>query len=1206
MRSENSTPKIPGEDLGSLSKAKEVYSSPRLDKRPQWKRRIAEQSGRDGLNSPAGQKPGANRASLEDGQKERPPGYTRPNWESRVYEGWISGGRSFVRHADAAQFDVQDREWRETGPGETPIPYAELHCHTNYSFKEGASEGWDLLVRAHSLGIHALAITDHDNLCGAMEFAQSAKAVGIKAIIGAEATLSTPSAGGMGRHHVTLLARNATGYSNLCQLLTKAHMEPVERNQPALDPAHFAQHAEGLICLSGCRQGQLSELLLAGEYETARSLARQYAEWFGENNYFLELQQNLVKGDTARNRLLARLGRDLGIGLAATNNVHYHIRERHRLNDALTAIQHNKSLEEAHSKRRPNDQFYIKPPAEMTALFSDYPEAITNTTAIAERCEFDLATDIKKVYSFPDYETPEGHTAASWLRRICQQTARHKYDPADKEVWNSLQARLEREFSLIERYKLSGFLLQYRDIVAIAHEIQIELGIVDPHTRLDDQPPGRGRGSSVALVVGYLIGLSHIDPLKFGLGLERFMPDARDGEEIPLPDIDLDFPREIREELILRVHNRKGPEFAVLTGMISTYRVRGAIRDLGKALGLPQEDLAKLIKKMDGHAGIQNLATEMAALPEYRDRLDAPLWKDLLNLASQLNHFPKYLAQHPGGMILSARPLSHSVPLQRSAIDGRFICQWEKNSAEDAGFVKIDFLALGALSQMTEALQLIRLRKEEVIDLSRIDFTDMNVYADIWAADTIGVFQIESAAQMQTVTRLKPRNLEEMAWEVGAVRPGVGVNNGVSMLIRRHLGHEPVEYDHELEIPALERTLGVPLYQDQLAELAVHVAGMTPIEGDHMRRAFARRDSERQVPEWHRRFMAGAAKKGVPKEAAEKIFRKFHGLYQFPEAHAYAFGVTAYQMSWIKHYHPLEFFVGLFNNQPMGFYNLETLKEDAKRHSIEVREPDVNLSAELATIEDSALRIGLKHVARVQSATAEKIMTARKIDGPFRSLADFMARTGVREEPLDNLARAGALDLFDSRYRPRKHRSGEQGRAAAVPGRASDRRLLRWETGLRYRPIGKQLALDMPVDQDMVALPQESQWERMMGEYGAMGIHPESHVMAYVRPMLPPNLERSDRLAQLPEGAKVLVAGIVIRRQRPSGKATFITLEDEFGHSPLIIYPAVYKRIRLRTTAPLLVAKGVISKREGTLSIVVQDIKPFEHGGPDLKTKDWG
>ena len=1206
MRSENSTPKIPGEDLGSLSKAKEVYSSPRLDKRPQWKRRIAEQSGRDGLNSPAGQKPGANRASPEDRQKERPPGYTRPNWESRVYEGWISGGRSFVRHADAAQFDVQDREWRETGPGETPIPYAELHCHTNYSFKEGASEGWDLLVRAHSLGIHALAITDHDNLCGAMEFAQSAKAVGIKAIIGAEATLSTPSAGGMGRHHVTLLARNATGYSNLCQLLTKAHMEPVERNQPALDPAHFAQHAEGLICLSGCRQGQLSELLLAGEYETARSLARQYAEWFGENNYFLELQQNLVKGDTARNRLLARLGRDLGIGLVATNNVHYHIRERHRLNDALTAIQHNKSLEEAHSKRRPNDQFYIKPPAEMTALFSDYPEAITNTTAIAERCEFDLATDIKKVYSFPDYETPEGHTAASWLRRICQQTARHKYDPADKEVWNSLQARLEREFSLIERYKLSGFLLQYRDIVAIAHEIQIELGIVDPHTRLDDQPPGRGRGSSVALVVGYLIGLSHIDPLKFGLGLERFMPDARDGEEIPLPDIDLDFPREIREELILRVHNRKGPEFAVLTGMISTYRVRGAIRDLGKALGLPQEDLAKLIKKMDGHAGIQNLATEMAALPEYRDRLDAPLWKDLLNLASQLNHFPKYLAQHPGGMILSARPLSHSVPLQRSAIDGRFICQWEKNSAEDAGFVKIDFLALGALSQMTEALQLIRLRKEEVIDLSRIDFTDMNVYADIWAADTIGVFQIESAAQMQTVTRLKPRNLEEMAWEVGAVRPGVGVNNGVSMLIRRHLGHEPVEYDHELEIPALERTLGVPLYQDQLAELAVHVAGMTPIEGDHMRRAFARRDSERQVPEWHRRFMAGAAKKGVPKEAAEKIFRKFHGLYQFPEAHAYAFGVTAYQMSWIKHYHPLEFFVGLFNNQPMGFYNLETLKEDAKRHSIEVREPDVNLSAELATIEDSALRIGLKHVARVQSATAEKIMTARKIDGPFRSLADFMARTGVREEPLDNLARAGALDLFDSRYRPRKHRSGEQGRAAAVRGRASDRRLLRWETGLRYRPIGKQLALDMPVDQDMVALPQESQWERMMGEYGAMGIHPESHVMAYVRPMLPPNLERSDRLAQLPEGAKVLVAGIVIRRQRPSGKATFITLEDEFGHSPLIIYPAVYKRIRLRTTAPLLVAKGVISKREGTLSIVVQDIKPFEHGGPDLKTKDWG
>ena len=1195
MRSENGAPGAPEEEIGHLPKAGEVYSSPRLDKRPPWKRRIAEQNSRGAPYYPAG-----------NGQTEGPPGYTRPDWESRVYEGWISGGRSLVRHADAADFDIQDRERRETGAGETVIPYAELHCHTNYSFKEGASEGWDLLVRAHSLGIQALAITDHDNLCGAMEFAQSAKAVGIKAIIGVEATLSTPSSSGMGGHHVTLLARNATGYSNLCQLLTKAHMEPAERNQPALDPAHFAQHAAGLICLSGCRKGQLSELLLAGEYEAARSLAGQYAEWFGHDNYFLELQQNLVRGDTARNRLLTRLGRDLGIGLVATNNVHYHIRERHRLNDALTAIQHNKSLEETHSERRPNDQFYIKSPSEMAALFSEYPEAISNTMAIAERCEFDLANDIKKVYRFPDYETPEGHTEVSWLRHICQQIARYKYDPDDEETWGRLQARLEEELSLIERYKLAGFLLQYRDIVEIAHEIQVELGIVDPHTLLDDQPPGRGRGSSVALVVGYLIGLSHIDPLKFGLGLERFMPDARDGEEIPPPDIDLDFPREIREELILRVHNRKGPEFAALTGMISTYRVRGAIRDLGKALGLPQEDLAKLIKKMDGHAGIREMANEMAALPEYRDRVDAPLWKDLLELSIQLNHFPKYLAQHPGGMILSAQPLSHSVPLQRSAIDGRFICQWEKNSAEDAGFVKIDFLALGALSQMTEALQLIRRRKEEVIDLSRIDFNDMNVYADIWAADTIGIFQIESAAQMQTVIRLKPRNLEEMAWEVGAVRPGVGVNNGVSMLIRRHLGLEPVEYDHELEKPALERTLGVPLYQDQLAELAVHAAGMSPIEGDRMRRAFARRDSERQIPEWHSRFMAGAEKKGVPKEAAEKIFRKFHGLYQFPEAHAYAFGVTAYQMSWIKRYHPLEFFVGLFNNQPMGFYNLETLKEDAKRHDIEVLGPDVNLSGELATIEDNALRIGLKHVARVRSATVEKVMTARRMDGPFQSLADFMARTGLHEEPLDNLAKAGALDLFDSHYRPPRHRTDKQGRGVMDPGRESDRRLLRWETGLRYRPIGKQLALDMPVDQDMVALPQESKWERMMGEYGAMGIHPESHVMAHVRPMLPTNLERSDRLAQLPDGARVLVAGIVIRRQRPSGKATFITLEDEFGHSPLIIYPAVYKRIRLRTTAPLLVAKGVISKREGTLSIVVQDIKPFEHEAPDLKTKDWG
>jgi error-prone DNA polymerase len=1210
------------EEIKGALKAREVNGSPGGDRTPRSKRRVEDAAGPSG-------------AAVEQGGQAP---YRKPDWESRVYDGWVSGGRSVVRYTGSQGPEAPV----DSAAPAPPVRYAELHCHTNYSFKEGASEAWDLLVTAKQLGYEALAVTDHDNLCAAMDFAQYASSIGIKAVIGVEVTLATPPSDGQGGRHLTLLAETAQGYSNICRLLTRAHMDAAERDRPALDPALLPSHAAGVICLSGCRRGETSELLSAGDYPAALSAARRYAEWFGPGNFFLEMQQNLVKGDTQRNRLLARIGAELGIPLVATNNVHYHVRERHRLNDALVAVQHNRSLEETHRERRPNDQFYLKPPAEVASLFTEWPEAIANTVAIADRCQFDLAKDIRKIYSFPRYDVPEGHTPLTWLRRLCDEAAERKYSRSDAATWSRLQARLDEEFRLIGRYDLAGFLLQYRDIINIAHEVQQELRVVPPGTRMEDQPPGRGRGSSVALVAGYLIGLSHIDPIRFNLGLDRFLPDVKDGEQAPALDIDLDFPREIREELILRVHQRKGPEFAALTGMISTYKVRGAIRDLGKALGLPEEDLAKLIKLMDGHAGIKQLAGEMAALSEYRDRLDAPLWKDLVDLALQLNHFPKYLAQHPGGMVLSARPLSEAVPLQRSAIDGRVICQWEKNSAEDAGFVKIDFLALGTLSQMTEALRLIREQREEVVNLSRIDFEDRAVYADIHAADTIGVFQIESAAQMQTVVRLKPSNLEEMAWEVGAVRPGVGVNDGVTLLIRRYnrrrQGLPPDwEYDHPLEEKALGRTLGVPLFQDQLGELARHVAGMTTMEGDKMRRAFSHRNSARLIPFWHEKFIAGARANGVSEEAAERIYGKFHGLYQFPEAHAYAFGVTAYQMAWLKHYYPLEFFVGLYNNQPMGFYNLETLKEDAKRHGITVLSPDVNLSDEMAVIEDGRLRMGLRHVAKVQEATSRRIVMARAQGGPFMSLAQFIERTGVPGEAVDNLAWAGALDRFDPHHartsvappQPREEarRRPEQVEGATgglrylpedVNGAAShpesapagshgaDRRSLRWEAGLRYRPVGMQLSLGAPVDQDMVALPPETGWQRMMNEYSVMGVHPGGHIMAYLRPALPSHVARSDSLHHLGEGARVTVAGLVIRRQRPSGKATFITLEDEFGHSPLVIWPQVYRRVRLKTVSQLLVATGTVSKREGTMNIVVEQIEPVNVEAPVLHTKDWG
>ena len=811
------------------------------------------------------------------------------------------------------------------------MTYAELHCHSNYSFQEGASSIDELLVRAKELGYRALALTDHDNLCGAMQFAQVASSLDIQPVTGAEVTLK-------GGSHLTLLAETRKGYGNLCKLISYAHIAS-DRKDPELDPKYLPEHAEGLILLTGCRKGQVSSLLADGREKEATLVAKRYLEWFGPANVFVELQQNLAYGDTRRNGKLMKLAHNIDVAVVAANNVHYHVPERHRLQDALVAIQQNKTLEETHRERRPNAHFYLKSPADMSALFESCPEAIANTLLIADRCDFDLTRDLN--YRFPDYPVPPGHTPQTYLEELCHQAAVRRYDGITDQV----RARLEEEFRLVRKHDLAGFLLIYHEIIQMARQVMIELGLSDVEIPLEERPPGRGRGSSVAMLVGYLIGLSHIDPLEFNLSLERFLQE----DMASVPDIDLDFPRDIREELIKRVHERWGWDRAALTGMISTYKIKGAIRGLGKALGLPLQDVDKLAKRVESYSA-RSLESEMLRLPEFQDRVDAPVWRDLVDLAAQLDGFPKYLAQHPGGMVISSSPLIEMVPVQQGAIEGRYLCHWDKDSIEGAGFVKIDFLALGALSQMQEALQLIEQRTGRYIDLSRIDFEDEVVYAMLHRADTIGVFQVESAAQIQTIVRIKPRNLTEMAYEVGAVRPGVGVNDGVTQFIRRHDLGVPWDFDHPLERRALERTLGIILFQDQVNQVAIDVAGFSAVEADQLRRAFRRKNSQGVIDLYWTRFRQGAMERGVPEAAAEKIFKKFNGQYMFPESHAFAFGATAYHMAWLKHYYPLEFFVAIFNQQPMGFYNLETLKEDARLHGIAVINPDINASVEKCAI----------------------------------------------------------------------------------------------------------------------------------------------------------------------------------------------------------------------------------------------------------------
>jgi error-prone DNA polymerase len=1041
--------------------------------------------------------------------------------------------------------------------------YSELHCHSYYSFHDGASSLEELLMRAKEMGYRALAITDHDNLCGAMRFSRLAGSIGINGIIGAEITLKNG-------YHLTLLAKDRNGYRSLSRLITEAHISG-ERDKPELAPELLSKHTSGLICMSGCPQGELAQMIVKTRWTEARNLVRQYLEWFGTENYYIELQQNMAPGDTERNKKLLELAKATGARVVATGNVHYHIRERYQLQDCLVAIKYCKSLEETQRERRPNSEFYLRSLQELESLFRDYPDALANTMDIAERCAFNLTSGLN--YTFPDYLAPDGYTPDSYLEQLCYEAAVRRYG----EVTLKVKERLEQEFRLIRKYRLSGFLLMYHEVIKLAREVMIEQGLSDPSLSLEENPPGRGRGSSVALLVGYLIGLSHIDPLQYNLSLERFLPDDMMSN---VPDIDLDFPRSIREDLILRTHQKWGWEHAALTGTIATYMVKGAVRDLGKALGLPEVELDQLAKHVDWGSA-RHLEDKMKKLPGFQDKINAPVWCDLVRLAAELDGFPKYMGQHPGGMILSSDPLIDIVPIQRGAIEGRYVCQWDKDSIDDAGFVKIDFLALGALSQLQEAVELIKQRTGKRIDLSRIDFEDAAVYDMLCQGDTIGIFQVESAAQMQTITRLKPRNLLDMAHEVGAVRPGVGVNHGVQEYLIRRSGKRTVTFDHPLEKCALERTLGVVLFQDQVNQLAIDVAGFAPSEADRLRRAFGRRHNEGLIAQYRQKFLEGAKNKGASELVADKIFKKFNGLYMFPESHAFAFGVTAYQSSWLKLYYPLEFFVAIFNQQPMGFYNLETLKEDARRHGITVLNPDINKGRANCTIEGNSLRLGFLNVMGLGDSAASAIEKGKE-KGDFKSIGNFLERTGVLEEVAVNLAGAGAFDSLET-----------------------NRRKVKWEIGLRYRPVNSQLLLPLPVVQDMIDLDAPTEWERMKEEYSVLSLFPAGHIMAKLRPRINSNMLCSKDIAYLGDGASVIAAGLVIRRQRPSGKVVFITLEDEFGHIPLMVFPQVYECYEHKFKSSFLIVKGTLSRREGTHNVVVTQVKPFNVLDKVPVSKDW-
>jgi error-prone DNA polymerase len=1094
-------------------------------------------------------------------------------------------------------------------------PYAELHCHSAYSFLDGVSLPEELAQRASELGYAAIALTDHNSLSGSMELAQAAKAHGVRAIHGAEidvtaaARPSEPPVDGAacpqeapGSRHITLLVRDGRGWRNLCRIITLAHAhtrregDRRRRAGPSVDLQVVLDHAEGLVCLTGCAGRSV-----IGGGAADEPAARRLLHAFGPEGLYVELQRPYARHDRARNNALAALGERLGVRCVATGDVHAHAHARAELQDAFVALRNHATLDASEPLRRGNHSHVMSAPQAMANRFADHPEAVRETLLLAERLTFNLDRDLG--YRYPG---AEDKGAGRRLAELCGARLRDRYRAGASRA--QAQARLEEELRVIEDLGLAGFFLLHHDMLELAREVALEVRGPDSVRAL--LAPGRGRGSSVSSLVCYLVGLSHVDPIANRLALGRFLNEDLHG----LPDIDLDFPRDIREALIPRVHERYGRDHTALVAAFPTFRARGAIRELGKVLGLPAGEIERIARGADPHgAGAEHDVARAlgGARPTHPFPIQpsgpcpapaqAPVaserWHWLGRLVEQAYGLPRHCSQHSGGMIVATRPLIDCCPVVPAAMEGRQIAQWDKDSCADAGFLKIDLLGLGMLSAVERCVEEIARVRGERIDLSRIPFDDRRTFRAIRAADTVGVFQIESRAQMQSLRRTQPMNLEDLTIQVAIVRPGPIQGGAINPYIerRRRLREDPayeVPYDHPTLRGVLKETLGTIIFQDQVMQVAEAFAGFSPGEADALRRAISRKRSREMLGRHRDAFIAGAQRHaGAEARTAERIWEMVEGFagFGFPKAHGAAFGLLAYQSTWLRvHYGP-EFLCALLNEQPMGFYAPDSLVHEAEHRGIEVLGLDVNASHVQCSVESASgqrrpglgVRLGLGYIKDVVAEEMSELVAERERNGPFRSLADLAARIGARRGTLEQLAWSGACD--------------------GLIGEA-DRRSALWGLGMaavgRGAGEGTQLALGMelPAPPRLRSL---GRWQRLIADYATSGVTVGDHVMAVLRRRLTQHgaLATSAQLDRLPQGCRVSVAGLVIARQRPGTAkgTTFLLFEDEWGTINLIVPKAVYERHRhLARAEPLLLARGRLERAEGVLNVIVEELVALE------------
>ena len=1071
--------------------------------------------------------------------------------EARLSNGRAPSSASWNGGGDGPALGAKRQPFQ---PGVVPrrgdAPYAELHCRSNFSFLHGAAHPEQLAECAAALGLDALALTDRNGLYGVVRFAEAARALGLPTVFGTE--ISCAGFDGVDDGEIVLLARGPAGYARMARAVSEGQLAGA-KNEPVFRVDDVARTVRGhCMVLTGGRGGAVVRALEDHGPSAARRALGQMVGAFGADNVLVEMWDHGDPLDTIRNDELARMAAALDLRCVATNNVSYAVPSQHRLAAAFAAVQHRAALDDVDHRLPPAATAYLRGGAEQERRFARYPGVVADAARIGAEIAFDLSLVAP---SLPPFPCPDGLTEMEYLRRLVGAGAERRYGarPSDGTEDLSLRARawrtIDHELSVIETLGFAGYFLVVWDIVRFCGENGILC---------------QGRGSAANSAVCFSLGITKADAVSLGLLFERFLSPERDGP----PDIDIDIESGRREEVIQYVYARHGRHHAAQVANVITYRSRSAVRDMARALGHAPEQQDAWSKQVDAWGSIA--VTVSGADHDIPDLV--------LEMAAEAENMPRHLGIHSGGMVICDRPIIEVCPVEWARMRDRSVLQWDKDDCAAIGLVKFDLLGLGMLSALGNAVRLVEQHRGRVIDLAALPQED-EVYAMLCRADTVGVFQIESRAQMSTLPRLKPRRFYDLVVEIALIRPGPIQGGSVHPYIRRRNGREPVTYLHPLLENSLGKTLGVPLFQEQLMQMAIDVAGFTPSEADQLRQAMGSKRSRARMERLRLRLYEGMAERGITGTVADEIFDKMAAFanYGFPESHSVSFAYLVYASSWIKLHEPAVFCASLLNAQPMGFWSPHTLVRDARRHGVLVRTPDINASADLATLEECtesagglAVRLGIGSVRGIGAELAHAIAQGR----PYASMEDLGRRVPqLTRRQIEALATAGAF--------------GESFGDA--------RRDALWEAGAH---IGGAMTLQGVTGvQSTPTLPGMEPVEEAIADLWATGISPDGHPTVFLREQLDARgVLTAEQLGAVPHRDRVMVAGVVTHRQRPmtARGATFISLEDETGLINVVCSKGCWARHRATARdASALLVRGRVECADGVVNLVAESLSPL-------------